>query len=260
MTENKRVAFAKENKFLGYWRKRYWLQILGILLGMAYIVWCICYYVTFILAQILLILLVFVLMYYFIKAYNEEIQARAEVLILGYSDEFLQGLELDYGKGLGIKDLDAQGIVEDYNARECYNVVKGEGFVIEEDWFYSAGKADFHITNFRGIVIAVDNELLIEGARGRMVNRKGVIEFEEKIDFDTKRGNLEKKLQEIMVLFGAKTMDMVVFNHRLYLWVSTKSKLFYQFRLWGNSSMVLFVQRIKRIEGLVKNIAENIRN
>jgi hypothetical protein len=63
-----------------------------------------------------------------------------------------------------------------------------------------------------------------------------------------------------MEMFFADRVEVNVYNSRLYVWIKTKEKLFYQFGLTGDNNMVRFVQRIKAIEQLVENIVRNSRN
>ena len=58
-------------------------------------------------AQVFLVVLIVVLLYHFVKAYNEELQTRAEVMILAHGNEFFSNIVFDYGKGINAKDLDA---------------------------------------------------------------------------------------------------------------------------------------------------------
>lgn len=260
MAENRQVVFANENSILKNWRKRYQLQMMGILLGCSYLVWCIFHYITFIWVQILFVIMIVLLVYYFIRAYNEDIQSRAEALILRHGTKFLPGLKFYYGNGIDAENLKAQEVIENYNVRECRNVIKGKKFIIEEDWLYSSGIIDFHLTSFEGIIIEVKGVNANNGIKARLVDNKGLTEFENKIDFDCFKYELEKSFRRTMEMFFADRVEVNVYNSRLYVWIKTKEKLFYQFGLTGDNNMVRFVQRIKAIEQLVENIVRNSRN
>ena len=239
------VNYKREEKLLSYWQGRYLFQLLLVcFIGFAFAI-SVLFYVKFLLLKIFFLLLDVVVLRLMILALNEGIQYRGErAFFSNIKDEF-EGLVFDYGKGIDEDVLAQQNVVGEYQVRECKNVLTGDGFIIEEDWFYNVSTIKsiaINDTVFLGVVCAydVDHNDELKGRvelKGKTLLVDGNISSIVSLDY-------KDKLCKLLKLFKAKEAKLVLTNGKLYVWISTSSTILYQFDMVQKGKMREFESRI----------------
>lgn len=240
--------YNREEKVLAYWQGRYLFQLLVVdFIGMAFAV-AVLFFVKFLLFKVIFLILDAVVMRLMIVALSEGVQYRGErAFFSNLKDEF-KGLTFDYGKGIDEGVLSSQKVVDEYQVRECGNVIKGDGFVLEEDWFYNVNSIKsiaINDTVFRGVVCVYDVNIADElkgyiAIKGRVLAVNGNITSAITQEY-------KEKLIRLLKLFNAKEAKVVLAGGKLYVWIATRVKLFYQFNMVQNDKMGEFESRIRML-------------
>ena len=126
---------GEQTYMLNYWRKKYLRQAILVVILATAVVWLSFVFFDYIGFKILLAAVGVVVTYLMFKAIREDLQARGEGIILAKSDALFHGIRFDFGRGIDENTLLRQDVIPAYKLRECYNVLKGNNFILEEDWF-----------------------------------------------------------------------------------------------------------------------------
>lgn len=256
-TQSEVALAAKESKVLEYWRKRYLAQavfVVGVSLGLGAAVVC-CASLGAL--RLFLLILIFAVAYIMVKELREGLQARGEGLVFTKGGEIFDDLMFDVGRGLCENALLTQEVVQGYQVRECRNVMRGKGYWLEEDWFYTVVSSKFiplNQTVFEGVVLAFAAITVEDNLDGEvsLINGKGVI-----------TGKLSAYLHEhgaldcvttFLTLFQVEKAMLYSADKTLYVWVKTEQRLFYQFSLLKPNTLVRFQRRIEALNEAAKKM------
>ena len=245
-----------EAKVLEYFRRKYLRQ--------AFVVFCICGSVIFLgcwfvedfWLRALLIFGPFTVLYLMMRALREDLQSRGESLILMKKEEIFPKLDFDFGRGMDERVFDKQNVVSEYRIRECFNVMKGGNFILEEDWFYTPVSSRFlsiSSTVFEGVVLAVFASSVPE-LEGEIKIVKGKTVFSGALAPFLKALGTDLEIAELIRFFGVNKFSVVGNDGRIYFWIKTKTRIFYQFSLIRANSLGMFVKRIEKLKQMIENI------
>jgi len=245
------AAFAKEAKTLEYWRKRYLGQaaIVGVLaVSLAAAGW-LC--ADFFILKFFLTLLAAVIVYIMCQGLQRSLQARGEGLILAKGGEAFGEVMFDIGRGLCENALLAQEVVSGYQVRECDNVMRGKGYWLEEDWFYSVVSTRYvplNQTVFKGVVLAFADLHSEDGLKGSLLFKNGKFVVTGGLAQRLKQTGAAEIVPTFMRLFKASEAELAVADKTLYLWIKTEERLFYQFSLFRPNTFAAFQRRIEQLK------------
>lgn len=237
--------YSREERVLAYWQGRYLFQLMIVyFIGIAFAI-AVLFFVKFLLLKIIFLILDAVVMRLMIIALSEGVQYRGErAFFSNLKDEFKE-LVFDYGKGIEESVLSVQNVIDEYQVRECGNVIKGDGFILEEDWFYNVSTIKsiaINDTVFRGVIGAYEVNSKDE-LKGR-INIKGKVLAVSGDISSFLLSEYKDKLIRLLKLFRAKEAKVVLSGGKLYVWIATRVKLFYQFNMVQNDKMNEFETRI----------------
>lgn len=254
-------TLVNDVRVLEYWRKRYLAQalIVGVVAVSAVLAafWCADFWIS----RLFICLLAGVIFYVMVKALKNSLQARGEGLILAKGEAVFGEVMFDVGRGLCENALLAQEVVPSYQVRECDNVMRGKGYWLEEDWFYSVLSSRYvpiNQTMFQGVVLAFADVKSEDGLKGDIVlkNGKAVV-----------TGGLSRRLKEtgavetatyFMQMFKADGAALCVAEKTLYIWIKSEEKLFYQFNLLQPNTLTKFQNRIYRLKELSEQMLREL--
>jgi hypothetical protein len=180
-----------------------------------------------------------------VLALNEGIQYRGERAFFSNLKDMFEGLVFDYGKGIDEDVLSAQNMIDEYQVRECKNVLKGDGFIIEEDWFYNVSTIKsiaINDTVFLGVICAYEVEHN-DNLKGRVELKGKALLVDGSISAIISSGHKEK-LDKLLKLFKAKEAKLVLTGGKLYVWIATSTTIFFQFDMLQKGRMREFESRI----------------
>jgi hypothetical protein len=239
------VNYKREEKLLSYWQGRYLFQLfLVCFIGIAFAI-SVLFYAKFLLLKVLFLLLDVFVLRLMILALNEGIQYRGERAFFSNLKDMFDELVFDYGKGIDEDVLVQQNVIGEYQVHECRNVLKGDGFIIEEDWFYNVSTIKsiaINDTIFLGVVCAYDVEYNDE-LRGRVELKGKALLIEGSVSAIIS-SEYKEKLSKLLKLFKAKEAKLVLTGGKLYVWIATRSTIFYQFDMVQKGKMREFESRI----------------
>ena len=242
------VNYNREEKVLGYWQGRYLFQLLLVnFIGIAFAV-SVLFFVKFLLLKAIFLILDIVVMRLMIIALKEGVQYRGERAFFSNLKDDFSGLVFDYGKGIDEDILVAQNVIDEYQVRECKNVMIGDGFIIEEDWFYNVSTVKsiaINDTVFSGVICAYDVDAKDE-LKGR-INIKGKALLVNGGVSSFISSEHKEKLYRLLKLFRANEAKVVLSGGKLYVWISTSVRLLYQFNMFQNGKMRDFENRINML-------------
>jgi len=250
---------GQETRVLNYWRKKYLLQVLFVMCVAVLVVWAAFFYFDFAGFKLLACAVCFIITYLMFKAIKEDLQVRGEGIILAHADTLFNGLKFDFGRGIDENVLDAQNAVKSYKIRECHNVMKADDFILEEDWFYSLISAKFFSfsqTAFQGVVLALNVQTAPEGLKGKIEFSKNKPIISSELNGYLQKHQAQAHILTLLKLFQAPSAEAVVMNGKIYFWISSETKIFYQFKLFSTNTIHAFISRVqnleKEISGLLK--------
>jgi len=244
-----------ESRTLEHWRKKYLGQFLIVLLITGLVVYASLLWFDYIGFIVLMVIFAILILFLTIKALKEDLQARGEGIILAKAGSLFSGLTFDYGKGLKENLFYEQNIIPEYKVRECYNVLYGCGYCLEEDFFYSAISTKFltiHQTAFEGIVLMFDDADEEFKTKGEVQLLKNKITYLGGIDSLLRNDQATAILMKIMTLFHSKQIQVFVFSGKMFFLIKTKTKLFYQFSIFKYNALSVFVKRVQEIQKAVE--------
>lgn len=251
------AGLVKEAKILEYWRKRYLVQALVVVLVAVSVMAASVIYAEYWLLRVFLFMLAFVFAYVMIKALQEGLQARGEGLVLAKGEELFGEVMFDVGRGLCENALLVQEVIPTYQVRECRNVMRGRGYWLEEDWFYSVLSAKYipiNQTAFEGVVLAFADVRSEEGLKGEILLKNGKAVITGGLAQRLKQTCAGETLVELMQMFSVKAARLAVTDKTLYVWMATEKKLYYQFDLFKPNTLTLFQKRIERLKVLAEKM------
>jgi hypothetical protein len=149
----------QETKILEYWRQKYLKQAIFVICVALGLMVYFSFTVKALSLKLLFGMIAFAVSYLMVKELRADLQGRGENLILMKAKECFHHLKFDFGRGIEERELLEVKFFDDYKIRECRNVVIGEGFLLEEDWFYktfSIWAIPVINTVFEGLVLVVD--------------------------------------------------------------------------------------------------------
>ena len=225
--ESKMVNYNREEKVLGYWQGRYLFQLLLVnFIGLAFAI-TVLFFIKFLLLKVIFLLLDLLVVRSMIVALKEGVQYRGERAFFSNLKDSFNGLVFDYGKGLDEDVLVEQNVLEEYQVRECKNVMRGDGFIIEEDWFYNVSTVKsiaINDTVFSGVIAAYDVDSN-DSLKGRIsIKNKDLIVNGDIVSFIS--SEYKEKLIKLLKLFRASEAKVVLKNGKLYVWISTRVTIF----------------------------------
>ncbi len=247
------ARLVKEAKILEYWRNRYLAQAAVVMVLTVAAMAAAIVYAGDRLLQILLCLLAAMMAYIMFKALQEGLQARGEGLILAKGEELFGEVMFDVGRGLCENALLVQDISPKYQVRECRNVMRGRGYWLEEDWFYSVLSAKYiplNQTAFEGVVLAFADTAGTDNQKGGITLINGTPHLTGGLAERLKQSGADNTTAAFMRLFNAEKAQLATADKTLYLWIATEKKLFYQFSLFKPNTLALFQKRIERLKEL----------
>lgn len=202
-----------------------------------------------------------VIFYRMFNALREELQVRGEGVILSKGrTAMMEGACFSVGGGVDENEILALQSCPKYRSRECLNIIKGEGFCLEEEWLYeviSRKPVVLHQTAFEGVVLVADCLAARPGSQGkvRIFNGKMVFGGEmEKILAPAGGGFLK-----LFKVFGVNNAVAETGEGKVYVWIGGGKKIFYQFGLLKENSVSAFVLRTEALVGALKEIAAALK-
>ncbi len=247
------AGLGKKAKILEYWRNRYLAQAAVVTVLAAGAMAAAVLYADYWLLKVLLCMLAFVIAYIMIKALREGLQARGEGLVLAKGEELFGEVMFDVGRGLCENALLAQDVSPKYQVRECRNVMRGRGYWLEEDWFYSVLSAKYiplNQTAFEGVILAFADAQSTDGLKGEIVLKNGNAVITGGLAERLKQSGAGDVAAAFMRLFGAGEARLAAADKMLYLWIASEKKLYYRFSLFKPNTLALFCKRIERLKEL----------
>lgn len=247
------ATLMNDARVLEYWRKRYLTQafIVGVLAlsAVAAAFWCADFWIS----KVFVSLLAGVIFYVMVKALKNSLQARGEGLILAKGEAVFGEVMFDVGRGLCENALLAQEVVPSYQVRECDNVMRGKGYWLEEDWFYSVLSSRYvpiNQTMFQGVVLAFADVKSEDGLKGDIVLKNGRAVVTGELSRRLKETGAVETVTSFMQLFKGNEATLCVADKTLYVWIKSEEKLFYQFSLLQPNTLTKFQNRIYRLKEL----------
>lgn len=247
---------------LKYWQKKYFMEgirVLTVLVFICLMGWYFCNYGEFLL---IFGLGVAALAYKMLHSLRDGLQTRAELLIWEKRAAEFGGLVFDVGLGADTEVLLAQNVVEGRQARECHNVLKTTEYMWEEDIFYTEQRLKYFTlrnTAFAGVILSIkaDKAPNKTYAEVRTMGQKVLMMGTLKSFLD--EHNSVSIWADVLRFFKAEKMRIEVANGRIYCWIKTSRKLFYQFSLVGEISPLPFISRVQQIKQMTDKLAETLR-
>lgn len=255
--ENTGVSLANEAKILDCWRKKYLGQAVVVLLLAICGVAAAWFYANVYWSAASLTLIIFIIAYLMLKELREEVQTRGEELILAKSEQLFPELFFDVGRGLDENTILNQNILPPYRMRECRNVMRGNGYLLEEDWLYNVSSIkSIPITHtiFEGVVLAVPAKRLLKEGHAAVFGSQ----FNGTIAQSLRESGTYMAILSLMELFCTKEAETAVYDGSLYIWMKTEQRLFYKFSLLNSNSLMAFVYRIHTLDAAVKKLLHTL--
>lgn len=219
--------------------------------------------VLFFLGRVFIWLLAAAIFYRMFYALREDLQVRGEGIILAKGGgEVLGGAVFSVGDGIDENVLLGLEGCPKYQARECLNVIKGEGFCLEEDWLYmvfSARGIPFYQTTFEGVVLAVDcfdDEAAEEGS-GNIRLFKGRAVTEGRLRFVLDKAGVG--VTKLMKMFEISEIKAEKKGGKVYFWIGGGKKILTQFSLFKTNTAGRFIKRAGEVCDVCRQIASALR-
>ena len=235
-------------RVIEYWRKKYLTEAMVVvgLAGLATGVFII--YIGCGEFKLLFSCLAVFCAYLMIKELRADLQTRAENLILLEKNELFQKLEFDFGRGIDEKKLSELISVPSYQVRECFNVMKKKGYIIEEDWFYSVISAkflSFNQTAFHGIILRIDVPALDKKMTSVIEQKDGKTAITGELLEKLKKEELKKVFEGLFKRLGTNKIMVETMSGEMYFLIKTNKHLFYQFSLLKPCALQNFLDDVK---------------
>jgi hypothetical protein len=219
-------------------------------------------YIDYIGFAVFMVLSLIGVVYLMLKALRDDLQTRAEVVIWQNNANAWHDVTFDVGGGSSSEVLFLQDVIEGRQARECYNVMKARDYIWEENIFYTEQRLKwFSIRNtaFRGVILSVAAPRAPQNARAEIQLLGGKIRLDGGLREYFTEHNAAALLQSVLKLFDAKKMQAVVADGKIYFWIETPCKLFYQFSLIAKLQPLMFISRVEQLKKIAENLADAIK-
>ena len=252
-----------EIKVIEYWRRKYLGQAVIVFVLAAVVVWRGCHSADYFWLQLLLGIVGWLVVYLMIRELREDLQNRAESLIISNTENVAHDLVFDVGRGVDENILIKQNVVPAYQVRECRNVMHGKGFSWEENWFYSVlsfRRLNFNQDAFEGIVACFNMPKAQGAAEGKFEQIGQKVIVSGSVSQFLKKNNVEKGLAEMLQLFHTKEINVRLLEGKVYFWIKTDKRLFYQFSLLKMNSIMPFIRRINALKNLSDNLVVDLNS
>jgi hypothetical protein len=144
-----------------------------------------------------------------------------------------------------------------YQVRECGNVIEGNGFILEEDWFYSVMSAkllSFNQTAFQGVILQIDVPDISKNMTGTVEQIGTKIIISGELADELKKVERDFVFEEMLKLFDAKKIKVETVRGQVYFLIKTRKHLFYQFSLLKPCSSQKFVERVTNWKQVVEKL------
>ena len=244
---------------LKYWQKKYLIEGVFVLIAAISVMVAVCFYIEYwgfcLLTGIVIGAIVFLMW----RALREELQTRAEMLILEKHKELLDDITFEVGHGVDTDTLLALNVIDEHQARDGFNVLKRSNCILEEDLFYTEHSFKYFTlrnTAFRGVILAIKAERAMQGvsADGTLIGKNMLIDGDLKSFLI--RCDCDTFLPPILKLFGVSKVKIVSANGWIYFWIETSKRLFYQFSLVQEISPLPFISRMQQLKSLADKLTE----
>lgn len=249
--------FEKEANAVEFWRQKYmWQAILVVLLLGGVAVSAICFFEAFF-TRLLCGVVVIALIYLMLKELYADLQTRGESVCVAQAGDLFKDLRFDVGLGIEEKVLTKLQSLEEYQARECRNVVFQEGMSIEEDVFYNIVSAKFGRLQqivFEGIILEFELNKSISAVCGEAELTDGQVKI------SMQKGNLPKNqqigaaLRDMLVFFKSDKLEIESFENKIYFLIPTREKIFWQFSLFRRNRVEQFNSRVLMLKAKAENL------
>ena len=251
--------FSSDIKKLKYWRTKYLLESIWVAICAISVIVAAYLYIEYWGFCFLVILAVVAIVFLMLRALREELQTRAEMLILEKHKNLLENIHFDVGGGIETEKIMALNVVDKTQSRDCFTVLKTDRYIWEEDLFYKEHSFKyFSIRNtaFRGILFAVKAERAFQDTKadGVLVGKNMLITGNLKSFLV--RCDAEELLVQLLKMFGVSKVTMVSMDGWIYFWVKTSKRLFYQFSLLQEVSPLPFVSRMEQLKDIADKFTE----
>ena len=249
--------FEKEAKAVEFWRQKYMRQAIVVVLLLGGIaISAICFFEAFF-TRLLCGAIAVALIYLMLKELYADLQTRGESVCMVQADDLFKDLRFDVGRGIEEKVLTNLQSVEEYQARECRNVVFQDGMQVEEDVFYNVVSAKFGQLNhvvFEGIIFEFELNKAISSVCGEaeLIN--------DKVNISGQKENLPQNpqiyaaLQEVMKFFKSDKLKFESYEDKIYFLIPTREKIFWQFSLFRRNRVEQFNSRVLMLKAKAENL------
>lgn len=238
----------KNMQVIEYWRKKYLTEamIVMFLAGLAMGLFVI--YIGCGEFKLLFFSLAVFCAYLMIKELRADLQTRAENLIFLEKNADFEKLNFDFGRGIDEKKLLELTSIGAYQVRECGNVIKKKGFIIEEDWLYSVISAkflSFNQTAFHGIILRIDVPALDKKMTSVIEQINGQISIKGELLNKFNKEEFKKIFEALLMRLTANKIVVETVRREMYFLIKTDKPLFYQFSLLKPCVLSPFIERLK---------------
>lgn len=231
-----------------YWRKKYLTEAMVVIALALLAIGVFVIYIGDGNFKLLFSFLAVFFAYLMLKELRDDLQTRGENVILGQNAADFEKLEFDFGRGIDEKKLAELTSLPAYQVRECGNVIKGKGFIWEEDWLYSVISAkflSFNQTAFLGIILRIDVPDIDKNLTGVIEQSDDKIVILGDLSDKLKKEGYALVLGEMLKVFGVHKIKVEVNCGQMYFFIKTRKRLFYQLSLLKPCEPQKFAARVK---------------
>lgn len=247
----------KETIAVEFWRQRYVRQAVMVTLLFGGLAFAAVYFFEFFFTRLLCIAIALLLSYLMLKELREDLQTRGEAICTASHIGVYGDLRFDVGRGIDEKIMDNLQSVTEYQVRECRNVMYQDGMSIEEDIFYNIGSAKFAQLQqmvFEGVVLTFDLKNSVSSLRGEAAcyGKKTIVSGE--IASFLHQDKILQSLSELMMFFKAEQTKIEMHEDKIYFFMPTKIKIFFQFSLFKRNRAEYFANRVLLLKAKTESL------
>lgn len=238
----------KNVQVIEYWRKKYLTEAFVVIVLAAFAIGVFVFYISYGGFKLLFSFLAVFFAYLMLKELRDDLQTRGENLILGQNEPDFSALEFDFGRGIDEKKLLELTSIPSYQVRECGNVIKGKGYLLEEDWLYSVISAkflSFNQTAFFGVILRIDVPSLDKKLAGVIERVGGKVVILGDLTEELKKQGSSLVFEKMLKLFETNKIKVETSHGQMYFLIKTRKHLFYQFSLLKPCYSQKFIEGVK---------------